>query len=109
MSSHSKQNRKPTRAEWFAHVEQWRMSGMVKSEYCRQHGINIHSLGYWITRHSEQTPVAPPLTLIPAKVNPAAKTRPEQDLILRCPNGSLLQLPGTVPAAWLGQLLAQLR
>ena len=34
------QSTKPIPAQWLAHVEQWRASGLTRSAYCEQHGIN---------------------------------------------------------------------
>jgi hypothetical protein len=74
-----------------------------------QHGITIHSLGYWVQRHRAQAKVNDGLTLISAKVVAQPPAGLPSDLILHCPNGSKLHLPGTTPAAWLGTLLSQLR
>ena len=103
------QGNKITRSQWFAHVEQWRASGLTKSEYCQVNGITVHALSYWITRHREQGPECGKLTLIPAKMTGNTDASPSTSLILHCPNGSQLHFPAGTPAVWLGALLAQLR
>jgi hypothetical protein len=53
--------KKETRAaQWRAHVEAWRGSGLSQVSYCRDHGISQSSLKYWNRRLN----IAPqPLTL----------------------------------------------
>lgn len=105
----STQNIKITKSQWFAHVEQWRSSGLTKSEYCKVNGITIPALSYWIARQREQNPESGKLTLMPAKITGDADDSRSMSLILHCPNGSQVHFPAGTPAAWLGTLLAQLR
>ncbi len=103
------QGNKITRTQWLAHVEQWRASGLTKSEYCQVNGITVHALSYWITRHREHIPEGGKLTLIPGKITGNADAPHVGSLILHCPNGSQLHFPDGTPTVWLGALLAQLR
>ena len=107
----STQSNKHKAAQWFSHVELWRASGLTRTAYCQQHGLTVHALGYWITRHRTQATAAGDnsLTLIPAKVIAPQGDKLPSELILVCPNGSKLHLPTTTPAAWLGTLLGQLQ
>lgn len=98
-----------TKAEWFGHVERWRGSGLSKSEYCRQYGIGMHALSYWVARQREQESAGKPLTLVPAKLTSQVEVPRSEALVLQCANGSRLHLPANTSAMWLGTLLAQLR
>ncbi len=98
-----------TKTEWFAHVGRWRVSGLSKSEYCRQYGIGIQALNYWLAREQEQESAVKPLTLVPAKLTTNVEAPRLDVLILQCANGSRLHLPANTSAIWLGTLLAQLR
>ncbi len=32
---------------WLAHIQAWQKSGLLQSDYCRQHDLSIHQFGYW--------------------------------------------------------------
>ena len=32
---------------WQVHIRAWKKSGLSQKEYCRQHSLNNHQLGYW--------------------------------------------------------------
>ena len=32
---------------WLAHIQAWQKSGLLQSDYCRQHDFRIHQFGYW--------------------------------------------------------------
>ncbi len=93
---------------WLAHIAQWKASGLSRAAYSAQHGFKLHTLAYWIKRNKTLSCSDMPLTLIAAKIQPAPQVLPT-DLILRCPNGSVLHLPPSTPATWLGTLLSQLK
>jgi transposase-like protein len=97
-----------SRSQWLSHIEQWRLSGLSREAYCRQHDLKSHTLTYWINKYKvpEEKSTAS-LTLVPAKLS--TPTSPAANgLLLRCPNGSTLSLPVTVSPTWLAQVLRQL-
>lgn len=96
-----------TEAEQLAHVARWRASGLTRAAYSQQHGIKLNSLIYWVKRGAPQSGRDVPLTLVPARIAPAAP-QSEAALVLVCPNGSRLHLPASTPAGWLGTLLSAL-
>lgn len=33
---------------WSVHIEAWRQSGVSRTRYCRDHGLNRHTFGSWV-------------------------------------------------------------
>lgn len=97
-------------AQWRARIAAWRSSGQTQAAYCAAHGLNVHTLGYWISRLREDGDVAP-LTLVAARpmttLMPASGAGPE--LTLQSPSGWSLVFGNRPPAAWLRELLADER
>ena len=90
-----------------AHVERWRASGATRSAYCKQHGLKMSELVYWIKRGNAQIPGSAKLTLVQAKVE-VVPQKSATPLILECPNGIKLHIPATASASWVGALLGAL-
>ena len=84
------------------HVEAWQASGLTQAAYCRQAGLNAKNLSRWIRKY----PVALESTaprLIPIEIKP--NEVPPEVLRLRLSQGYMLELPATVSARWLGEVL----
>ncbi|SMF94298.1 hypothetical protein SAMN02949497_1607 [Methylomagnum ishizawai] len=86
------------------HVEAWRKSGLSQAEYCRQRGVNPKTFSGWVKR---EAPTGEPsgLGLIPVRVAPAASAVEVPALVLRLAPGVRLDIPATVPARWVAELL----
>jgi hypothetical protein len=41
---------------WFEHYHAWQSSGLSKSDYCKQHGINRSSFANWTRRFDQEQP-----------------------------------------------------
>lgn len=84
------------------HIEAWQNSGLTKSAYCRQHGLNIKTFGRWcrLARHAADTRELP---LIPVQLQ--AEPTASELLSLRLPQGQVLEIPGRVSPHWLGEWL----
>jgi hypothetical protein len=44
MTSEQKEKR---RNSWDYHIKQWKFSGQIQAEYCREHKLNEKSFHYW--------------------------------------------------------------
>jgi hypothetical protein len=103
--------------KWQEHLERWQQSGLSQAGYCRQAGINPKSLSArWLEhkRDSEE-----PVTLIPVELteltrefiaSDSDRTEPAKPIVspmlnLHCRQGHRLELPLSISAAWLAQLL----
>jgi hypothetical protein len=87
---------------WLAHIEAWQSSGLKQSVYCRQHGLNSRTFAARLSDYRKSRR-ASPLALIPVQVQDSAP--PAARLVLQCPQGHRLELPPTVSAIWLAELL----
>jgi hypothetical protein len=54
-------------AFWTKELEKLKSSGLPRSQYCRENGVNYDRFGYWIKRLSTASP-----TFIPVKVQEEA-------------------------------------
>ena len=63
MKLQSFQNRS---SSWMVHVQQWRESGLGKSQYCREHGLALNVLQRWVSKSRPSSGDEP--TTIPAFV-----------------------------------------
>ncbi|SMF93717.1 hypothetical protein SAMN02949497_1952 [Methylomagnum ishizawai] len=87
------------------HVEAWRKSGLSQAEYCRQRGVNPKTFSGWVKREPAAGGLAG-LGLIPVRVAPAPVAAEEGPaLVLRLAPGVRLDIPATVPARWVAELL----
>lgn len=92
-------------AYWRRHVDAWRAGGGTQGAYCDQHGLKRHALSYWqlrLAKRDATAQAAPPLTLIPAAMRPAALAAP--CLSLTSPSGWRLEWTALPPAGWLAEL-----
>lgn len=51
VKSWQKQNLEKQRF-WQVHIRAWGKSGLSQKEYCKQHGLSNHQLGYWKRKFS---------------------------------------------------------
>jgi hypothetical protein len=83
------------------HVETWQISGLTKSEYCRQQGLNVKTFSRWCRLAGSKAATAEQ-QLIPIQ---SQGTPASSSLSLRLPQGQVLEIPASVSARWLGELL----
>lgn len=91
----------PSKAShWHVHITAWQAQRPEPScAYCARHGLKPATFAYW---RGKQRKATQPLTLIP--LNLGTGTGP----ILTSPGGWRLELPGSLPAHWLAELLGRL-
>jgi hypothetical protein len=91
-------------AHWLSHITAWQSSGLSQVAYCRQHQL---AKGTFSARLSEfraqaKSPLPAPPILLPIQVQPPAL--PKAGIILH--HGKhRLELPVSVSASWLAELL----
>ena len=87
-------------AHWRYHLNTWQSSGMTQAAYCREHQLNAKTFAARLHDFRKQEFVS---TFIPVQVQeplPASAL-----LVLHTGHGSRLELPLTVSAPWLAELL----
>lgn len=93
---------------WSGHLSGWRSSGLSRREYCAREKLAVSTLGYWQRRlRGKAKPVeaVAGLTLVPVQVE---KEKAAASWVLRSPGGWSLELPATVSAGLVAQVLKQL-
>lgn len=39
---------------WRERYDEFKQSGLTQAEYCRQHGLSVKALSYWVRKYSRQ-------------------------------------------------------
>ena len=89
---------------WLQHVEAWRASGLTQADYCRQHGLSVKSLSYWIRRKQPEAS-ATAVKMIPVQVKPDDAVPDTDTPISLLFQGIELELSPAVSPRWLAELL----
>jgi hypothetical protein len=85
---------------WQQHIELWQSSGLPQADYCQRQGLNRKTFSARLSEfRSSQLPASS--VLVPIQV--ASKVSGE--IVLHHAKGHRLELPATVSAPWLGELL----
>lgn len=87
-------------AHWKNHIEAWQSSGLSQAAYCRQQGINAQSFSSQLYAFRSQCATQSP-TLIPVQIQ---QPLPES-IVLQLVQGHRLELPASISAQWLAELL----
>ena len=87
-------------AHWKNHIEAWQSSGLSQAAYCRQQGINAQSFSSQLYAFRSQRTAESP-TLIPVQIQ---QPLPEP-ISLQLAQGHRLELPASISAQWLAELL----
>jgi hypothetical protein len=92
-------------AHWQTHIEAWQSSGLSQAAYCRQHQLTYTTFSARLCEFRAQAKslsLEQPV-LLPIHVQTPAS--PEVGMVLHHGNGHRLELPATVSAPWLAELL----
>lgn len=93
---------------WHTQIEAWQSSGLTQAEYCRQHELNSSTFRSQLGEFRRQANEAPP-KFIPVQVQSLVEIgQQDRPIVLHCSGSYRLELPGTVSAAWLSELLRRL-
>jgi hypothetical protein len=87
-------------ANWKNHIETWQSSGLSQAAYCRQQGLNAHTFSSQLHAFRSQCATKSP-TLIPVQIQ---HPLPEL-MVLQLVQGHRLELPSSISAQWLAELL----
>ena len=74
MNNNNKKSRRYTAEERRQHLETWKNSGLIMSEYCRLNDISISSISIWNKEKSEPKPCD--LKKVTAKCSSVAPSKP---------------------------------
>ena len=87
-------------AHWEKHIETWQSSGLSQAGYCRQQGLNAHTFSSQLhafrSQHATESP-----TLIPIQIQEPLSV----PMVLQFVQGHRLELPASISAQWLAELL----
>lgn len=86
--------------EWVSHIEKWQRSGLKQAAYCRQQNLNYNTFSARLCDYRKgQTSSLP--ALIPVRVD-LSTTGP---IMLKHTKGHQVDLPLSISASWLAELL----
>lgn len=87
-------------SKWRQHIEAWQRSGLSQAEYCTQQHINVRTFTARLSDY-RQLPKAGSAALIPVQIEPSAPAA----IVFTHAQGHRLELPASVSARWVAELL----
>ena len=87
-------------SKWRQHIEAWQRSALSQAEYCAEQQINARTLTARLSDY-RKLPATVSSALIPVKVEEA----PSAAIVFTHVQGHRLELPGSVSANWVAELL----
>jgi len=87
-------------SKWRQHIEAWQRSGLSQAEYCAEQQINVRTFAARLSDY-RKLPKADSVALIPVQVEPSAATV----IVLTHARGHRLELPASISAPWVAELL----
>jgi hypothetical protein len=93
--------------DWIQHITSWQSSGLSQAAYCRQQGLNYRTFtvrlsAYRKSEKAGRSARSSTTALIPVRVRAAL---PAEIIGLTTAKGHRLELPPSIGAAWLAELL----
>lgn len=93
--------------DWIKHIESWQSSGLSQAAYCRQRGLNYKTFTVRLSAYRKNRKEAcsshPPATaLIPVQVQAPLTVGA---IRLTTDQGHRVELPASISATWLAELL----
>ena len=86
--------------KWINHIEAWQRTGLKQSDYCRQQGLNDSTFGARLSEYRKECNGSLP-ALIPVELKPSATGV----IVLKHVQGHQVELPLSISANWLAELL----
>lgn len=86
--------------KWLQHIEAWQQSGLPQATYCRQQQLNYRTFSARLCEY-RKLQLGSPQALIPVQITPSIN----QTMVLRHAKGHQVDLPMSLSAAWLAELL----
>ena len=87
-------------SKWRQHIEAWQSSGLSQAEYCAKQQINVRTFTARLSDY-RKSPKSDSAVLIPVEVEPSAAGV----MVFTHVQGHRLELPVTVSASWVAELL----
>lgn len=87
-------------SKWRQHIEAWQSSGLSQAEYCSQQQVNVRTFTARLSDY-RKLPATVSSALIPVQVEPA----PTAAIVFTHAQGHRLELPASVSARWVAELL----
>jgi hypothetical protein len=87
-------------SKWRQHIEAWQSSGLSQAEYCAKQQINVRTFTARLSDY-RKSPKSDSAALIPVQVEPATAGV----MVLTHAEGHRLELPASVSARWVAELL----
>ena len=87
-------------SKWREHIEAWESSGLSQAEYCAKQQINVRTFTARLSDY-RKSPKSDSAVLIPVQVEPTAT----DIMVLTHAQGYRLELPVSVSAHWVAELL----
>jgi hypothetical protein len=87
-------------AKWRQHIEAWQRSGLSQAEYCANQQINVRTFAARLSDYRKLSK-AGSVALIPVQIERA----PTAAIVFTHVQGHRLELPASVSAKWVAELL----
>ena len=87
-------------SKWRQHIEAWQSSGLSQAEYCAGQQINVRTFAARLSDY-RKLPKSDLAALIPAHIEPSATAT----IVFTHAQGHRLELPASVSASWVAELL----
>ncbi len=81
-------------------IEDWKNSGLNKTEFCKTRSINIHTFNYWCQKIKKQN-TTPGFI----EIRPGADRISKQAIRLTYPNGVCIDLPSNAGLSLIASLI----
>ncbi|NOR81348.1 MAG: IS66 family insertion sequence element accessory protein TnpB [Methyloprofundus sp.] len=88
---------------WIKHIEAWQRSDLTQAAYCRQQQLNAKSFSGRL-RHYRELGLSTLPEVIPVQVT-EEEPQPLPQVLVLTVQGCRLEVPATVSAQWLSQLM----
>lgn len=88
--------------KWRQHIEAWQRSGLSQAEYCAEQQINVRTFTARLSDY-RKLPKSDSSALIPVQVAPSKLI--DEAIIFTHAQGHRLELPASVSANWVAELL----
>jgi hypothetical protein len=86
--------------KWINHIEAWQRTGLKQSDYCRQQGLNDSTFGARLSEYRKEHKGSLP-ALIPVELKPSITGV----IVFKHAQGHKVELPLSISANWLAELL----
>lgn len=87
-------------SKWRQHIEAWQSSSLSPAEYCAQQQINVRTFTARLSDY-RKLPAIGSAALIPVHIEPSAAAA----IVFTHAQGHRLELPTSVSASWVAELL----